>query len=64
MDEKLNVAVVGCGDFAGHFVPLFKAHPNVEKVYVCDIIREKAEKYAERFNVEIIESFEKVLENE
>lgn len=38
-----NVAVIGCGDFAGRFVSLFKAHPNVGKVYVCDTIRERAE---------------------
>ena len=32
--NKLTVAVIGCGRFAQFFVPLFKAHPFVEKVYV------------------------------
>lgn len=63
MKEKLQIAVIGCGDFAKSFVPLFNAHPNVEKVYVCDIDRQKAEDYAEKFDVEIIESFEAALEN-
>jgi len=61
MKEKLTVAVIGCGNFAKNFVNLFKEHPFVEKVYVCDIIKEKAEEYKEKFNVEIVDSFEDVL---
>ena len=63
MSKKLTVAVVGCGAFAKCFVPLFMAHPYVEKVFVCDLAREKAEAYAEKFGVEIIDSFEKCLED-
>lgn len=63
MKEKLKVAVIGCGGFAASFVPLFKAHPNVDKVYVCDIVPERAKDYAEKFDVEIIDSFEASLEN-
>ena len=59
--EKLTVAVIGCGRFARNFVPLFKAHPVVKKVYVCDIRRERAEDYSKQFDVEIIESFEEAL---
>lgn len=61
MNNKLTVAVIGCGNFAKNFVNLFKEHPFVEKVYVCDIIKEKAEEYKEKFNVEIVDSFEDVL---
>ena len=60
-NKKLTVAVVGCGKFAKMFVPLFQAHPYVEKVYVCDLIREKAEAYKEKFGVEIIDTYEEVL---
>ncbi|MDY2792185.1 MAG: Gfo/Idh/MocA family oxidoreductase, partial [Eubacteriales bacterium] len=63
MAQKLTIAVVGCGDFAKNFVPLFKAHPLVEKVYVCDLIRARAEEYSARFGVEIAGSFEEVLKN-
>lgn len=59
--KKLTVAVIGCGGFAKSFVPLFKAHPNVEKVYVCDLIRERAEDYSQKFQVEIIDTFEDSL---
>lgn len=61
MKEKLTVAVIGCGNFAKNFVNLFKEHPFVQKVYVCDVIKEKAKEYKEKFNVEIIDTFEDVL---
>ncbi|MDD6884133.1 MAG: Gfo/Idh/MocA family oxidoreductase [Eubacteriales bacterium] len=61
MEKKMTLAVIGCGEFAKCFVPLFKAHPMVEKVYVCDKIPEKAQKYREEFDVETIDSLETVL---
>jgi len=62
MKEKLTVAVIGCGAFARNFVPLFMRHPYVEKVYVCDLIPEKAQEYSEKFGVEIIPTYENALE--
>ena len=62
--EKLRVAVVGCGDFAKYFVNLFKVHPYVEKVFCCDLVKEKTEEYARMFDVEIIPSFEECLSRE
>ena len=64
MKKKMRIAIIGCGQFARFFVPLFKAHPVVEKVYVCDLIRERAENYAQKFDVEIIDSFEEALSSE
>lgn len=64
MNQKLTIAIIGCGAFAKHFVPLFKNHPNTEKVYVCDLIAEKAQTYAEKFDVEIIGSYEEALARE
>ncbi|MBQ6875537.1 MAG: Gfo/Idh/MocA family oxidoreductase, partial [Lachnospiraceae bacterium] len=63
MNDKIRIAVIGCGRFSQNFVPLFKAHPAVEKVYVCDARRERAEEYANRFEVGIIDSFEEALES-
>jgi predicted dehydrogenase len=59
----MTVAFVGCGNFAKGFVPLFKAHPFVKKVYVCDLVAETAQKYAKAFHVEIIDTYEQVLAN-
>ena len=61
MKEKLTIAIIGCGNFAENFVELFKNHPYTEKVYVCDLISEKAEVYSKKFNVPIIDSFETAL---
>ena len=61
MKEKMRIAVIGCGRFSKNFVPLFKAHPVVEEVYVCDEKRERAEDYAQQFGVKIIDSFEEAL---
>lgn len=62
--KKLVVAVIGCGNFAKYFVDLFAKHPNTEKVYVCDLIREKAESYSQSLGVEIIDTYEEVLAND
>ena len=62
--KKLHVGIVGCGDFAHHFVPLFLAHPTVESVCVCDVIRERAEDYSKRFGVEVRDSFDDMIEDE
>ena len=60
-EEKIKVAIIGCGRFAKFFVKLFKVHPLVEKVVVCDLIRERAEQYSKDFGVDIIDSFEEAL---
>ena len=61
MRKPMTIAVIGCGRFAKNFVPLFKAHPAVKKVYVCDLIPERAQAYSENFGVEIIDTFEHAL---
>ena len=62
--EKIRIAVIGCGAFACHFVPLFKAHPYVERVVCCDIVPEKAKEYSKKFGIDIIPSFEECLADE
>jgi predicted dehydrogenase len=59
--EKLKIVIFGCGRFSHNFVPLFKAHPVVEKVYVCDVKKDREQDYMQRFDVEGYESFEKAL---
>lgn len=61
MKEKIRIAMIGCGRFARFFVPLFKAHPEVEKVWVCDLIEDRAKAFSEQFGVDIIDSFETAL---
>ena len=60
--EKIRIGFVGCGQFARCFVPLFRAHPAVEYVAVCDKFRERAEDYKERFSCdEIFDTFDEMI---
>jgi len=60
----MKIAIIGCGRFSQFFVPLFQAHRMVDEVYVCDLKRERAEEFAQRFGVGIIDSFEEALASE
>ena len=62
-NEKLRIVMIGCGRFAGNFVSLFKNHPVTEKVYVCDLKKDRERDYMERYGVDGYESFEKALED-
>lgn len=61
MKDKYNICILGCGAFASAFVELFKRHPYIGKVYVCDLIQTKAENYSHKFGVEIIDIYEEAL---
>ena len=61
MNDKIRIAIIGCGEFAKEFIPIFKAHPYVEKIFVCDKIKEKALEYQKKFDVEVIDTFEDAL---
>lgn len=60
--EKIRIGFVGCGQFCRAFVPLFKAHPDVEYVAVTDIFPERCKEYDNLFHVnKIFASFEEML---
>ena len=40
----ISVAMVGTGAFAQGFIPLFQAHPLVERIALCDLDAEKLER--------------------
>ena len=48
MKKKIRIGFVGCGQFCKYFVPLFRAHPAVEFVAVCDKFRDRAEDFKEK----------------
>lgn len=65
MKQKLRICVVGCGQFARHFVPLFKHHPACEFVAVCDKFRDRAEDYMEKFKVDkIFDTFDDAVNSD
>ncbi len=49
----LRVGVCGVGSFSRHFIPLFKAHPSVREVVLCDLDEEKLASRAKEFSIEM-----------
>lgn len=65
MKQKLRICIVGCGQFARHFVPLFKHHPACEFVAVCDKFRDRAEDYMDKFKVnKIFDTFDDAVNSD
>lgn len=51
MKTSVSIGIVGLGQFGVHFVDLFKKHPNVNRVALCDIDPSKLSKAARQFEV-------------
>lgn len=49
--KRIKVAVIGCGSVSGSYLPQLAKSPFVELVSVCDIIPERAEKAAAKYQV-------------
>jgi len=49
--KKVKVAVIGCGSVSGMYLPHLSKSEYVELVSVCDIIPERAQKAAKKYNV-------------
>jgi predicted dehydrogenase len=47
-----RIAIVGTGAFARSFIPLFKAHPLVDEVALCDLDAAKLDRTAEEFGLQ------------
>ena len=48
---RIKIGICGVGSFANSFIPLFKAHPQVVEVVLCDLDAVKLKEKAERFGV-------------
>lgn len=60
--EKLRIGFVGCGQFCQRFVPLFRDHPAVEYIAVCDKFPERSKDFKERFNAnKIFDNFDEMI---
>lgn len=47
----MRIGVVGTGQFARSFISLWQLHPDVEAVYVCDVIPERAREHQEKYDL-------------
>ncbi|MHA2301494.1 MAG: Gfo/Idh/MocA family protein, partial [Candidatus Thorarchaeota archaeon] len=55
MVEKLRIGVIGASWYSElRHLPALKSHPHVETVAICDVIRDRAEKMAEKYDIPLI----------
>lgn len=47
----ITVGICGVGSFAQCFIPLFKHHPEVEQVILCDLDKEKLKGNAQKHEI-------------
>jgi len=63
--KKWHIGLVGCGTIAYHnYIPEIQEMPNAEIIAVCDILPERAKRYAEEFNIkEWYQNIDDMLKN-
>ena len=60
---KLKIGVVGYG-FAKEFIPLFQAHPDVEKVVIAELVPERREEMVKEFGItDVYKSFDDMIQS-
>lgn len=47
----MKIGVIGTGQFARSFIQLWQLHPDVEEVYVCDVVAERAKEHQQKYNL-------------
>jgi predicted dehydrogenase len=57
----LNVAVVGLGNIGNTHAGIYQNHPDCQLVAVCDILKERADKAAEKYNTRAFYSIREML---
>lgn len=63
--SKVKIGVIGCGSIAKHrHLPEYANNKNVEIVAVCDIVAERAQETADKYNAIAYTSYEELLANE
>lgn len=60
--SKINVAIVGLG-FGGCFPEIYKYHPDVNTVGVCDIDEKRTDTFVERLGLKKYRSLDEILED-
>jgi predicted dehydrogenase len=47
----MKIGVIGTGQFARSFIHLWQLHPDVDAVYACDVIPERAKEHQEKYDL-------------
>jgi len=51
MKHKISIGIVGLGQFGSQFIKPFKEHPYVKRIAICDIHKERVNKYSKKFRI-------------
>jgi predicted dehydrogenase len=61
----ISIGLVGAGQFSGSFLPLFRAHPDVDRVFVADQQPDRAERAVSQYGLDAaFPSFEAMLQSD
>ncbi len=47
----MRIGICGIGQFSGSFIPLYKAHPLVDEVVLCDVLHDRADEAAAKYGI-------------
>lgn len=61
---SVQFAVIGCGRIAGNHLSAIQEAPRAELVAVCDLIRDRAEGYGQKFGVPTYTNYRSMLQRE
>ena len=62
---SISIGMVGLGAFGPSFVPLFKMHPQVNRIALCDLDSEKLARRSEQFEIpETYHSLDDILKTD
>ena len=62
--SKLKIGVIGCGSIAKHrHLPEYANNEHVEIVAVCDIVEDRVNAFAEKYNAKAYTSYEELIAN-
>ena len=57
MPEQVRVAVIGASSYSDlRHLPALKSHPRAEIVAICDIVRDRAEEMAAKYDIPLVSS--------
>jgi UDP-N-acetyl-2-amino-2-deoxyglucuronate dehydrogenase len=63
IENKIKFGLVGCGMISKKHAEAIKEFPEAELVAVCDVIKERADNLAEKYNCKAYYNFDEMLKN-
>lgn len=64
MEEKMNIGIVGSGEFSKTFISIWLRHPGIGKVVGCELIEERRLAIEQKYHIPMYRSYEEMLEKE